>query len=624
MANNKNITTTDLDFDAIKSNLKTFMKGQDAFKDYDFEGSAMSVLMDVLAYNTHYNALYTNLAVNESFLDSASKRSSVVSRAKEIGYIPYSASGAVATVDIVVSGTTSTPVELTIPAYTPFSATIDTENYTFYNTEDLTAVIADNQYTFVGVKLKEGNPLTFAYSVAEGVQYIIPNVDVDLSTLKVRVQDNPSSSNFTTFVRQENIINLTGTSNVYFVKEIEGQLYELQFGDGNIGTALANGNVVNLTYMTTNKTVGNGARLFSYSGGSLLGGSVSITTTTPANGGSDVESIDSIRYNAPKAYTAQNRAVTADDYKAIIYSLYPEAQSINIWGGENNIPKMYGKVFVSIKPKTSTKLTDVQKTFIKNEILKSKNVVSITPEIVDPEFINLKIDTTVYYNPLLTTKTANEIKDLAVQAIKDFNNNNLSSFSGVFKFSKFSAAIDAIEPSVTSNITTIKLHREVSPAYNINATYNVELGNPIYGSGVPEQSILTTGFYILGRTEVMYMEDLPIDTTYGLLRMFYFDEVGTKVYYRTIGTVANPAVNYKTGSITAADITVVGLDLSNTLQGEWLIKPQSNDVVSVRNQLITIPDNNITVNVVVDSVSINNITTDSSGGSNYVFTSSRN
>ena len=495
MATNKNITTAELDFDAIKSNIKTFLKGQDAFKDYDFEGAGLSVLMDVLAYNTHYNALYTNLAVNESFLDSASKRSSVVSRAKEIGYIPHTASGATATVNIVVSSTNTTPASLILPAYSSFATTIDGQQYTFYNLEAVeTSLGNDNKYTFTNVTIKEGIPLTYKYTVADGVQYIIPNTDVDTSTLIVRVQDNATSSIYNSYINKEEILNLDGTSQVYFLKEIEGQLYELEFGNDTIGKALVNGNVVNLSYMTTSKAAANGARLFTYTGSTLLGGVVAITTTTPAFGGADIETIDSIRYNAPRAYSAQNRAVTVEDYKSIIFRLYPEAQSVNAWGGEDNVPPVYGKVFLSIKPSTTTALTDVQKKYIINELLKTKNVVSITPEIVDPQYINLEVNTTAYYNPRLTAKTESELQSLVVQTIKDYNTENLESFSGVFRFSNLSSKIDAAEDSIISNITTIKLHREVEVQYNTNANYTIYLGNPIYDSMVPEESLTSTGF----------------------------------------------------------------------------------------------------------------------------------
>lgn len=618
MATNKNITTTELDFDNIKSNLKTYLSGQDKFKDYDFEGSGLSVLLDVLAYNTHYNALYTNLAVNESFLDSANKRSSVVSRAKEIGYIPHSATAAQAMVNIVVSSTATLPSILVLPAYSSFTTTVNGQSFNFYNLETISTELSGSTYTFSNVTIKEGTPLNFKYIAGDGVQYIIPNQNVDLSTLSVRVQDNSSSSVFETFVRNEEILNLDGSSKVYFVKEIEGQLYELEFGNDVVGKALSNGNVVTLNYMTTNKGDANGAKNFSYQGSTLLGGIVSVTTLTPAFGGVDIEDIDSIRYNAPRSYSAQNRAVTAVDYKTLLYRLLPEAESINVWGGEDNVPPEYGRVFLSIKPRTTDVLTSAQKTFIKNGILKQNNVVSITPVIVDPDYINVQVDVTVYYNPKLTNKSSIEMVDIITQTIRDYNTSNLNSFTGILKFSKLTALIDAAEPSITSNITTILLRREVKPIYNTNATYNIELGNPIYGSGVPEESLTTTGFYIYGRSETMYLEDLPIDKTYGLLRMYYYNDVGAKTYYQTLGSVDNPSVNYKTGSVRVDSVYLTGLDLSNNDIGEFIIKPQSNDVVSVRNQLVSIPDKYINVTVVADT------SQDSSGGKSYIFTSSRN
>ena len=253
---NKKIATTELDFDEIKTNLKAFLRGQSEFADYDFDGSAMSVLMDVLAYNTHYNALYKNLAVNEMFLDSASKRSSVVSRAKEIGYIPKSAICSTATVNVIVSATTSTPTTLILPAYSVFTSTVDDVRYNFYTTENIITNLntTNNTYTFTGVNIKEGVPLTFKYIASDVQQYIVPNKNVDMSTLKVRVQENLTSSTFTTFVNNENILTLTATDPIYFVKEIDNELYELEFGNGVIGKALQNGNVVNLEYLPQHST----------------------------------------------------------------------------------------------------------------------------------------------------------------------------------------------------------------------------------------------------------------------------------------------------------------------------------------------------------------------------------
>lgn len=613
---NKKISVSELDFDAIKSNLKTFLQGQTQFQDYDFEGSALSVIMDVLAYNTHYNALYTNLAINETFLDSASKRSSVVSRAKEIGYIPGSAKCPTATVNVVVSNTTSTPTSLTLPKNSLFTSVIDGKQYNFYTLENNQVVLgSDNKYTFTGITLREGAPLSIRYVANADTKFTIPNANVDLSTVTVTVQANSTSSTTEVFYRNEDILALDSTTPVYFVKEIEDELYELEFGNGVIGKALESGNVVTISYFITNKEAANGAKTFTYQGSTLLGGIVSTITTVPAVGGVDKEDIDTIRYNAPRAYQAQNRGVTVNDYKSIILSNYDEAESVNVWGGEDNVPPVYGKVFLSIKPKTTESLTSTQKEYIINNILKSRNIVTITPEIIDPDYIDLEIQSTVYYNPKTTTKTENQIKTLVTDSIKAYNDDYLNSFDGIFRFSQFSRSLDVSDPSIVSSITTLKLHREVAPKYDLSANYTINLVNPIYYSSVPEQSVLSSGFYIPGRSEVIYLEDYPYDLTnkIGTFKMFYYDSDLNKQYLpETIGTIV-----YATGSIEIKGLIVSGISGD---KWEFVVKPQSNDVVSIRNQLVRIQDSNVTVHVIIDKVSVG----DTAGNASYIFTSSRN
>jgi len=367
--------------------------------------------------------------------------------------------------------------------------------------------------------------------------------------------------------------------------------------------------------MTTNKDAANGARVFSYQGATLLGGTAAITTTMAATGGTDIEDIESIRYNAPRHYTAQNRAVTVEDYKSTIFRSYPEAQTINVWGGEDNVPPQYGKVFISIKPRTTTALTAGQKELIVTEILKNKNVVSITPEIVDPEYIDIEITSTVYYNPRLTTRALSDIKDLVIDTIQTYNDDHLESFVGVYKHSNLSALIDQTEDSIVSNITTVKLHREVSVAYNLNTTYEINLGNPIYYSAVPEQSVSSHGFFIPGYTQTMYLEDLPSTSGHtGVFKMYYIEN-DIKTYVRTFGEI-----NYDTGYMKLNELTISGIDTEESPTFDLIIKPQSNDVVSIRNQLVQIRDEDIYVNVVADKVALG----DQAGNSNYVFTSSRN
>ena len=311
---NKKINVTTLDFDDIKTNLKTFLSGQQEFQDYDFEGSAMSVLLDILAYNTHYNALYNNLAINEMFLDSARKRNSVVSLSKMLGYSPRSATCSTATVTLTVSAPNSGATTLTLPAYTPFTTTVDGTNYTFYTTGSVVSTSPTGVFTFQNLNIVEGTPLSFNITVGTGTRYIIPNANIDLNTLTVRIQDSATSSVYTTFTKADTLVNVDSTTKTYWVKEIDEGLYELTFGDGNLGMELDTGNIVHLNYFVSSLDAPNKARQFTYGGGTLISGAqVSVVTTGIAAGGAAPEDIDSIRFNAPRMYASQNRAVTPDD-----------------------------------------------------------------------------------------------------------------------------------------------------------------------------------------------------------------------------------------------------------------------------------------------------------------------
>lgn len=608
---NKRISVSELDFDSIKSNLKSYMEGQSEFSDYDFEGSGLSVLLDVLAYNTHYNALYTNLAVNETFLDSASKRSNVVSIAKSLGYTPRSATAPRAILDVRVTSTSSTPATLTLPKYSTFTTTISGESYIFYTTEEYTTYLDGSEYLFQNVNVREGNKLTFKYTAATGQRYIIPNAGCDLSTLTVQVQESAATGLYRTYSEGSNILGLTSTSEVYFVKEIENELYEVVFGDGTIGKALSNGNVITLSYIVTNKDAANSAKLFTYSGSSLLGGTVSATTVSAASGGTDIENIESIRFNAPRHYSTQNRGVTSEDYKSLITEEVSNVEAVSVWGGEDNDPPVYGKVYCSIKPTGANALTTAQKSQIITEILKPRNVVSITPEIVDPEYIHVAVNSAVYYNPRLTTRSAADIKAIVEGIIKNYNTTDLEKFDSVFRISKLSRLIDASEPGIVSNITKVILHKPVSPVYGVNSQYKFNIINPIYSSGQPEDSITTTAFYIDGDTVNEYYID---DDGKGNLRLYYLVSATERNYVNNnIGTVT-----YSTGTINVPTLNITSLGTGVTAF-KFFIKPSSYDVVTARNQISVILDDEITVNVITDSFSLGN----TGGGTNYTFTTSR-
>ena len=603
---NKRIQTTELDFDGIKSSLKEFMRGQSQFSDFDFDGSGLSVLLDVLAYNTHYNALYTNLAINEAFLDSATKRSSVVSKAKELGYVPRSARSATAIVDITfINNQINSPDFIDIPAFTPFQTAVEGRQYTFYNVDNYIAYRQNNQYIFTSVELKEGVKLQFKYDVTATNSFVIPNPRVDLSTIKVSVQENPQTATFRTFVRSDTVLQVGPTSDVYFVKEVDGGLYELEFGNGVIGSALEPGNVVIVDYIVCNEGVPNGARTFTYNGEVSPNIQTFVVTQAIAFGGASAESIADIKWNASRTYAAQNRCVTLEDYRTAIYSLYPDAQSINVWGGEQNTPPTYGDVFISVKPIDRETLTSEEKSFILNDILGARKVVTVHPKFIDPSYINVELDVSFYYNPKLTTRTGRDLAAIVKQEIQEYNRTVLNKFDSILKYSSLLKIIDGADPSIVNSISTLKMRCEVLPQYNQAVQYVIDIGNPIHRPQAPEESIISTGINVLNVPQVVYIDDVPQpNQDVGILRMFYYVG-GQKVFVRNVGTVV-----YSRGLIKINDVVITG---SPSTTVEFVVKPQSYDVASVRNQIVNIEESLLRVVPIIDSAP-----------NQYQFVSSRN
>jgi hypothetical protein len=608
--NNKRITVSDLDFDTIKANLKTFLQGQSEFSDYDFEGSGLSVLLDVLAYNTHYNGIYTNLAVNEVFLDSASKRASVVSLAKMLGYVPRSAKCAIAVVNATISTPTSSPSTVTLPANQAFNTSIDGVSYTFYNRSAVTtARNTSGNYVFSNLPIVEGTPLQYKYTVAAGVRYIIPNANMDIDTLTVRVQENANSDFFQVYTRAQSLTDASSTTKVYFIKEIDDGLYEISFGDGVIGQQLNNGNVITLDYFVSGLADANSAGNFTYGGTSLLGSNLSVTTVSRAMGGASPEDINSIKYNAPRMYAAQNRAVTPDDYKAIILSQFPEAASVAVWGGEDNDPPVYGKTFICIKPRDASKLTNLQKAFVVNNILEQRNIVSITPEIIDPEYFNIKVTSFVYYNPRETTKTPTQIETIVKDAILNYNATELEKFDGVLRFSKLSRIIDSADPAITNNTSRIMVRRQFAPVYNISSEYKLNLINPISQDGGKQGDVFaSTGFFVPNSTRVHYLDD----DANGNIRLYYIGPNFDKV-------IADPAIgtiDYEAGRVVVRNLTITALD---DVIFEMQVKPESYDVVSALNQIVQIDPTLLIVEAIADQTANGDLR----AGYNYDFQSIR-
>lgn len=586
---NKQITTQDLDFDNIKSNLKTFLQGQSDLSDYNFEGSGLSLLLDVLAYNTHYNSLYLNLAVNESFLDSAVIRNSVVSKAFELGYLPKSATSAKSVVNITLTNVNDNPGVLTIPALTAFNSNVNGTTYSFYNLDASIAPNINGTYQFNNIIITEGTPLTQSYVVSDTANYIISNKDCDISTISVDVYENPNTTTKVKYTRATDILNVTSTDTVFFLKEIDGGKYEVQFGNNRIGKSVSNGNVITINYFVSKKDAANGAKVFTTP---TLSTNAIVTTLYQSQGGSDVESIDDIKFNAPRLFNSTNRAVTAEDYRSLLIARFPNIASINVWGGEDNLPPVYGSIFISILPKFNSVLTFTEKDVIVNDILKSRKMVTITPKFVDPFYLNVRMNTTIYYDPNTTSKSANELAVIATNAILDYNTANLRKFDSVLRYSKLIAAIDDSDSAISSNITTLVVDRALSVKFNVNTNYTFHIDNPIYNAGVPEDSVTSNGFYVFGdSTNVQYLKD----DGFGIIQRYYLDPVSLKPI---VTNVNQGTVTYSSGSISLTNLHITRL-ASNYLT--LTFKLQSNDVVSVRDHVVNIDSSLLTVTAIPET-----------------------
>lgn len=590
MATNNKITVSDLDFDLIKANLKEFLKGQDQFTDYDFDGSGLNVLLDVLAYNTHYNALYTNMAINEMFLDSASKRDSVVSIANNYGYLPVSNTAARAQIQLTVPIGSNTSSTLSLPKNSAFTSTVSGVDYSFYTISENIGVRNDTagNYVFNSIDLYEGTAVTEKFNIFDGTKIQLQNQKIDVSTIRVTIQ-NPQSLNSTVYSYCEKIIGLTPTSEVYFIKEIENELYEIYFGNDNLGKQPAIGSVVTVEYIVTNGSAANGIKLFTYNGPSL-GGTPTITVLSIAVGGREIETVDEIKYNVSHKYKIQDRAVTSSDYADIITSNYADVDSINCWGGETMTPPVYGKIYICVKPKNSLFLTSSEKNAIIEDIIKPKAMLGILPQMVDPIYNIIDMTTTVYYNPNQTNKSSSQITELVRQAINDYNETYLQKFDGVLRFSRLIRSIDDADKSIINNITTYKIRRSIDVLFNAAVSYTVQLNNPIWNAGVAEEAVLTNGFYISSSNTTPYYID---DNGYGNLRLFYYSPID---YSKVIVNSNIGKVNYETGELKVNSLFVTGIVESDL---QFIIKPQSDDIVSSQNQIVDIDTiNYLTINVI--------------------------
>jgi len=613
------LNITDLDFDDISTNLRNYLKGQDQFKDYDFDGSSMSILIDLLAYSSHIGAVNTNIAASELFLDSAQIRKNVVSRAKDLGFVPQSETGATAIVDITLSGvknpddTYPTTVEMSLNRGSLFQSTFDGTTYNFIVPATIKPTQSGDTYIYNNVQLVQGTYAsdTFVYDTQlPNPKFVLTNKRVDKSRMQVSVNSNGVTS---TYVLSTNISSITTTSKVFYEQENEDGFREIYFGDGVLGQQLLDGDIITVTYIIVDPTHANGARTFTMINAINGFSNVQTVATTIAQGGAEKESIESIKFKANKFYTSQNRLVTLNDYKAKVSEYYPNADAVAVWGGEDNNPPEYGKIFVALKPKNSDYLSDTEKKEVVRK-LNALNMLTVRPTIVDPEIIKILISSTFKYNANATTLSQGELETVVINAINTFDNENLSNFDSIFRHSNLIKTIDESNDAILSNTTNIRLKKSQKVFTDTTRGVTVEFGNGLFNPHVGHNKsgggiIVTTGFKVSGDSvNTQYFDD----DGEGNLRRYYLSG-STRIYQdNSAGTV-----DYATGKISINSIfftSVVNVD--STI--DFTVIPNSLDVVATRGNLVDIDQQSITVKGEIDTIASG----ESSAGVGYTSTSS--
>ena len=597
------INATDLDFDAIAENIKIFLKGQDKFKDYDFEGSSMSVLIDTLAYASHISGVNTNIAASEMFLDSAQIRKNVVSRAKDLGFTPATEKATSATVEVTINnvnnidGTNPALQDMLMPRGHMFTSVVDSIPYNFVTTSTYTPTQSGSTYSYKNVEIVQGQYVTDQYVFDDQIKnskFVLSNARVDRSKLSVEVTSNGSS---TAYALSTNVSSITSSAEVYYTQENEDGFLEIYFGDGVLGKGLLDGDIITVTYIVVDEEHADGAKIFSM-GQSINGfANAQIITQTPANGGAEKETIESIKFKATKFYTSQNRLVTLNDYKAKVSEYYPNADAVAVWGGEDNDPPEYGKVFISLKPKNSDYLSEAEKQQVSNN-LNQLNMLTVRPVIVNPEIVKILCSTTFKYNKNLTTLALGELETIVRGAIVNFDNTNLNNFDSIFRHSNLVKDIDETDTSILSNITNIRLKKSTSLTLNKKIGYTNEFGNAFYHPNNKYNADLggilsSTGFTVTGDSvNTQYFDD----DGEGNLRRFYLSG-STRIYSdTTAGTV-----DYTTGKITINALMITSTVNTNTTI-DFTVIPDSYDVVATRGSLVDISSADVTVKGEIDTI----------------------
>ena len=602
MAAEGKLNISELDFAKIKENLTGFLTSQAEFVGYNFKGSSFDVLLDLLSYNTHYNAFYANMVANEMFLDSATLRNSVVARAKHLGYLPRSTKGSKASVTLTITPTDS-PASISIPKNTQFQGEVGGVSYIWCTQNSHSVNInANGVYTVADVTLTQGIPSTFRYTANTGdtdQRFLLPNANTDTDQLSVTVQVSAADTDSTVYTKANDITTINATSTIYFLEEIENGRYEIQFGDGVLGKAVSNGNIVILSSLICDANATNDAKSFSVV--SEVGGysNVKVVTTSTATGGSAAADIEEIKFNAPKSFESQNRCVTIFDYVTTIKKDYSGADAVVAWGGEDADPPVYGKVYVAIKPTSGAVLTDSAKTLVKDTILNKRNIVGISPEIVDPDYMYLKINSTVKYDSGLTTNSASVLKSTVTTSVTDFGDSNLKNFDKSFRYSKLVQSIDEAEVSIKSNQTSVTIKRYLYPLLGSSAAYTLPFSNQVYHPANSFWGAVTSG-------EFSYKDS--VDTLWTGCRLQ--DDNGVLQVYRTSGEerilVDNNvgAITYLSGKVELKSFNpiAIGSDTTgNTTPLEVFVTPASADILPLREQIILIESGDVNITMLDDA-----------------------
>ena len=595
---------TNLDFDQIRTSIKDYLRANSNFTDFDFEGSNFSVLIDTLAYNTYITAFNSNMIVNESFLDSATLRENVVSLARNIGYVPRSRSAAKASVSFEVETSASTPT-LTLEAGLVCVGSANESNYIFSIPENITTTVNSGKATFSGIDVYQGTFVRNSFVVDGSLdqRFILNNSFIDTSTITVYVKGTSDSGLGREYQLVDNILNLNSSSEIYLIQEVQDEKYELLFGDGYFGKKLENGAIITVTYIITDGIEGNGASNFAFSGRFLDSlnnvvvptNSITITTNNKASNGGDIEAIDSIKYFAPRLYSSQYRAVTARDYEAIIQMIYPNTESVSVVGGEELDPPQFGNVLISIKPKNGDFVSDFDKETIASK-LKNYSLSGINQQIIDLKVLYVEIDSAVYYNTSQVSNV-NDLKTSVIDTLNTFATSNINKFGGRFKYSKVCQTIDNVNNAVTSNITRVKIRRNLKALINQSTQYELCFGNQFHynTSGF---NIKSTGFTLAGRTGTFYFTDVPGENGMGVLSVVKEST--------TDGSVIVEIKSAGTVDYTKGEIIINTLNITSTVKENNIIEiqafPESNDVIGLKDLYLSFSVADSKINMLKDTI----------------------